>query len=150
MNDLTINDMPEKNKNLIRNYINTVINTGNVESIEQYIHEDYTEIHEGKPYQMGIQGAVEHIQGVYATYPDLYLRVDHQIAEADWVATSYTMRGTHTGEWMNIAPTGKKITVTGVNLDRIQNGKIIEHGGAANLLLTFLKIGAVRKNTPAD
>jgi predicted ester cyclase len=99
---------------------------------------------------MGIQGAIEHIRGIYVTYPDIHLTVDHQIAEGDWVATSYTMTGTHSGEWMKITPTGKKIKVTGVNLDRIQNDRIIEHGGAANLLPTFLEIGALIVNPSID
>ena len=42
-------------------------------------------------------------------------------------------------------PTGKPITFTGVNVDRIRDGKIIEHGGAANLMDPLLKAGVITK-----
>ncbi len=133
-----------KNKVLVRRYIEEIINTGNVKEIEKFISPDYLEIGEGKNNAFGIKGAKEHILGVRQTYPDLKLTVDHQIAEGDWVATYITARGTHKGTWLGIKPTGKVVTYTGVNINKIVDGRIVEHGGAANLLLELLKIGAVR------
>lgn len=85
-----------------------------------------------------------HIKGVRQTYPDLALTVGFQIAEGDYVATCYTMRGTHAGTWMGIHPTGREIAVTGVNIDNVVDGKIVEHGGAANLFEVLLDIRAIR------
>jgi len=48
------------------------------------------------------------------------------------------------GEWLGIAPTGRKGTFTGVNMDRVVGGKLVEHGGAANMLGPLLDIGAIR------
>jgi predicted ester cyclase len=134
----------EDNKNLIRKYIEEVINTGNTDEIEKFISPEYTEIHEGKRYPVGIKGAKEHIIGVRQTYPDLKLTVDQQIAEGDWVATCITARGTHKGSWLGMKPTGKQVSFTGVNIEKVENGKITEHGGAANLLFQFLEIGAIK------
>ena len=134
----------EKNKKLIRSYIEEVVNTGNVELMEKFISPNYVEVHEGKRYEVGIQGAKDHIVGVRETYPDLTLTVDQQIAERDWVATCITAKGTHKGSWLGMKPTGKQVSFTGVNIEKIENGKITEHGGAANLLLQLLEIGAVQ------
>ncbi len=134
----------EQNKNLIRRYIEDIINTGNVSTIEQYLGKEYTEVFEGKRYPIGIEGAKEHVHGVRQVYPDLTLTVDHQIAEGEWIATSITARGTHTGDWMGIKPTGKLLTYTGVNVNRVVNGKIVEHGGAANMLAPLLEAGALK------
>ena len=134
----------EDNKNLIRRFIYEVINTGNVTEIEKYISPDYTEIHEGERHAVGINGAKEHITAVRQTYPDLNLTVDQQIAEGDWVATCITARGTHRGTWLGIKPTGKRVSYTGVNIDKVENGKITEHGGAANILFQLLEIGAIK------
>ncbi len=134
----------EKNKKLIRSYIEEVINTGNVELMEKFISPNYVEVHEGKRYEVGIQGAKDHIVGVRETYPDLTLTVDQQIAEGDWVATCITAKGTHKGSWLGMKPTGKQVSFTGVNIEKIENGKITEHGGAANLLLQLLEIGAIQ------
>jgi len=133
----------EENKRLIRRYIEEVVNTGNVDEIERFISPDYCEIHEGKKHHVGIAGAKEHVLGVRRTYPDLILTMDRQIAEGDWVATCITARGTHKGSWLGMKPTGRPVCYTGVNIEKVENGRISEHGGAANLLLQRLEIGAV-------
>lgn len=133
----------EKNKLLVRRFIEEVVNTGIVDKMEEFISPDFAEIHDGKEYRLGIEGAKEHILGVRQTYPDLTLTVERQIAEGDWVATCITARGTHKGFWMGIKPTGRFVTFTGVNINRIDEGLIIEHGGAANLFGPLLEIGAI-------
>jgi predicted ester cyclase len=132
-----------ENKQLIQQCINEVVNTGIVDDLEKYLAAEYTEIFDGRRYPIGLAGAKEHILGVRQTYPDLVVTIDHQIAEGEYVASSITARGTHAGEWIGIRPTGKVVTYTGVNIDRIVGGRIVEHGGAANLLGPLLDIGAV-------
>lgn len=134
----------EANKALVRRYYETVVNTGEVAAIGEFLAPHYAEVHDNRTHAIGIAGAIEHVRGVRRTYPDLHLTVEQQIAEGEWVATRVTMRGTHAGEWLGIAPTGRRIEVTAVNLDRVVGGRIAEHGGAANLLGPLLAIGAVR------
>lgn len=135
------NNDEKSNKEIIREYIEVVLNEGKSDKIADYISKDYAEVYDGKRFELGINGAYDHIAGVRKTHPDIQMAVDRQISEGEWVATSYTMSGT---EWLGIKPTGNKITVTGVNIDRVVNGKIIEHGGAANLLEPMLRIGAIK------
>ena len=134
----------EENKLLIRRFIENVINTGNTDTIDTYVSKDYTEVFDGKRYPSGIEGAKEHIRGVRQTYPDLTLTVERQIGEGEWVATCITARGTHKGSWLGIKPTGKTVSYTGVNINRVIDGKIVEHGGAANLFGPLLEIGAIK------
>jgi predicted ester cyclase len=136
--------MKADNRSIVRGYIEEVLNTGNVDLIVQFIDPGYTEVYRNKRYIIGIDGAREHIVGVRKTYPDLILSIDRQIAENEWVVTSYTMTGTHAGSWMGIKPTGKKMEVTGVNIDKVVDGRIVEHGGAANMFEGLLDIGAIR------
>jgi predicted ester cyclase len=134
------------NKTIVRQYVEQIENTGDVTHIKKFISEDYTEVYEGKRYNVGIKGAIQHILGVRRVFPDLVLKIKHQVSEGEWVATTYSVTGTFQEEWMGIKPTGKSITFSGVNVDRIRDGKIIEHGGAANLLDPLLKAGAIKKN----
>ena len=134
----------EKNKILARRFYEEIVNTGKVEGIENLISPEYQEVHNGIKYPVGIDGAKAHILGVRQTYPDLHLTIDRQIAEGQWVVTCLTARGTHRGTWLGIKPTGKTVSFTVVNVDRIVDGRIIEHGGAANMLEPLLEIGAVR------
>ncbi|MBW7956309.1 MAG: ester cyclase [Deltaproteobacteria bacterium] len=134
----------EENKLLVRRFYEEVVNTGDVESIERFISPEYVEVQDGKRHAVGIEGAKAHILGVRQTYPDLHVTIERQIAEGEWVASLIIARGTHKGSWLGMKPTGKPVAFTGVNVDRVVNGRIVEHGGAANLLFPLLEIGAVR------
>jgi predicted ester cyclase len=133
------------NKSIVRRYIEDIENTGDVSNIEKYIAEDYEEVHDGVRYKIGIKGAREHILGVRHVFPDLKLTIENQISEGDWVATIYSVTGTFQEDWehLGIKSNGKQITFTGVNVDRIVDGKIIEHGGAANLLGPLLDAAVI-------
>ncbi len=133
------------NKEIIRRYIDEVENTGDVSNIHDFIDEKYTEVYEGERYEIGIKGAIDHILGVRRVFPDLKLTIRHQISEDDWVVSVYSVTGTFMNEWFDMKPTGEPITFTGVNVDRIKDGKIIEHGGAADLFEPLFKAGVIIK-----
>ena len=59
-------------------------------------------------------------------FPDVKFTVEDQIAEADKVVTRVSFTATHKGEFRGIAPTGRKVEVTGVVIFKIVNGKIVE------------------------
>lgn len=138
----------EENKSLVRRFYEEVVNTGNVDELDALISPDYVEVYNNTRYPVGIEGAREHVLGGRRTYPDLRLTVEQQIAEGEWVVTRVTARGTHQGVWLGMKPTGKRVEMSCVNIDRVVNGCIVEHGGAANLLEPFLNIGAIRIADP--
>lgn len=132
------------NKEVVRRYIEEVVNTGDLTRVECFVSADYVEVFDGKRLPVGIQGAKDHVRGVRETYPDMRVTIEAQIAEGDWVASAIVARGTHRGAWLGMQPTGRVLTFTGVNLDKVVAGKIVEHGGAANLLGPLLEAGAIR------
>lgn len=66
----------DDNKLLVRRFIEEVINTGNVDKLEEIISPNYVEVHRGTQHSIGIEGAKEHILGVRQTYPDLHLTIE--------------------------------------------------------------------------
>lgn len=134
----------EANKGITRRFYEEVVSTGTVERVAEFVAPDCVEVDGQSRVVSGIEGMMEHVRGVRAVYPDLRITVDRQIAEGEWVASIITARGTHEGEWIGMKPTGRSLVFTGVNVDRVVNGRIVEHGGAANLLLPFLEAGAIR------
>ena len=139
------NNIEHRNKRVVRDYLELIVNTGDISRIHEFISPEYVEVYRNQRHPLGIDGAIEHVRGVRAVYPDLHIIVEQQIAEGEWIATLNTVRGTHAGgEWMGIAPTNKKLEFTGVNIDRVVDGLIVEHGGAANLLEPLLEAGAIR------
>jgi len=141
---------PEENKSVVRRFYEEVVNTGNVDLAERLVASDYVEVSDGKRYAVGIEGAKAHVIGVRQTYPDLRIDIERQIAEGEWVATCITARSTHLGEWLGMEPTGKKLVFTGVNVDRVVDGRIVEHGGAANMLGPLLEAGAIQVVGPEE
>jgi predicted ester cyclase len=137
-------------KTLVRRYYEEIVSTGAVHRVPEFISTDYSEVYNNVTYPVGIDGAKEHILGVRRTYPDLRVTVEQQIAEGEWVVSRVTARGTHEGVWLGMPPTGKVLEMTGVNVDRVVRGLIVEHGGAANLLEPLLEAGAIRVADPVD
>jgi predicted ester cyclase len=121
-----------------------VVNTGDVEKLPTFIAPDYVEVYENVVHPIGLPGAKEHVLGVRRAFPDLRVTVEQQIGEGDWVVTRITARGTHQGKWLGMAPTDRALAFTGVNIERIVDGRIVEHGGAANLFAPLLEAGAIR------
>ncbi|WP_297690908.1 ester cyclase [uncultured Eudoraea sp.] len=134
------------NKKIVKEYIEQIINTGNTQNISDFISHDYREIYNGDVHNVGIKGAIAHVQGVHETYAALELKVEKQWSDNDYVITKYVMTGIHVGTWMDIKPTNKPVEIHGVNIDKVIDGKIIEHGGSANLLEPLLSIGGISIN----
>jgi len=135
------------NKLLVRRFIEDVVSTGEVDAMADFVSADCVETDGKVRIVSGVEGMQEHVRGVRRTFPDLHVTVERQIAEGEWVVTQVTARGTHRGEWLGNRPTGRPVVITGVNVDRVVDGRIVEHGGAANMLDALLEIGAVRPVT---
>ncbi len=134
----------EENKLLVRRYVEEVVNTGDVGKLSEFISADYTEVFNNVRYPVGLEGAKRHVLGVREVYPDLHVRIEQQIAEGDWVVSRITACGTHRGTWLGMKATGKALEFTGVNIEKVIDGRIVEHGGAANMLEPLLEAGAIR------
>ena len=74
----------------------------------------------------------------YKGFPDLHTTIEDIIAEGDKVWIRVKATGTHTGEFLGLTPTGKKITITSVDIFRIVDGKIVQ-GWTVNDFLDFYK-----------
>lgn len=133
-----------ENKRVVRRFIEEIINTGNVERLADVVSDRIFESNDPTGTARGLESMRQHVLGVRQTYPDLHLTIEKQIAEGDWVVTCITARGTHQGHWLGIKPTGKPVVITGVNVDKVVDGKIVDHGGAANMFEALLEIGAIR------
>lgn len=96
---------------------------------------------------IGVNGMKQHFLDVRKTYPDLKMTVIRQYCDGDYVITEFVAEGTHAGEWLGMKPTSKTLSFTGVNIDKVVNGKITEHSGAMNTFETLFEAGIIK---PAD
>ena len=72
------------------------------------------------------EGTKEFATRYWSAFPDLRFAIEDQIAEGDKVMTRWTARGTNIGKLMGRRPTGKQVTVTGIRVDRVIGGRIVE------------------------
>ncbi len=133
---------PADNKRIVRQYIDQVVNTGNLDALEDFIAGDYVDHNAPTDAPQGIQAAKEHLEAVRHTYGDFRLTIEDQIAESDTVVTRVTATGVHQNEWFGLRPSGKRITLTGINIDRVVDGKIVEHWGEAYTVSALIQMGA--------
>ena len=78
---------------------------------------------------------------VFRAFPDYHETIEEIIAEGDKVWTRETVTGTNTGEYLGLAPTGKKFTTTAINIWRLVDGKVVEKVGVLDQLDIFKQLG---------
>lgn len=92
----------------------------------------------------GLIGMKRTIELNRRAFPDMRLMAEDQIAEGDKVATRWRGEMTHSGEMAGVAPTGNRIKITGITIDRFENGKIVEAWRSMDTLAVLQGIGAAR------
>jgi predicted ester cyclase len=90
----------------------------------------------------GREGARIFYETLLSAFEDLEIAIDELIADGDRAAAATTMRGTHTGELMGIAPSGRRIAVTGIDVVRVADGQIVEHRGLTDTVGLLRQVGA--------
>jgi len=133
----------EENKSLVRRYVEEILNRGNMAVADELIAPDYRRYISPTAAPLTVDVQKQRLAGIRAAFPDWHLAVEDMIAEGDRVAFRATIRGTHNGAFQNIAPTGKQVTVSALDIVRIENGKFVEHWGGPDLLNLMQQLGAV-------
>ncbi|HKZ01329.1 MAG TPA: ester cyclase [Pyrinomonadaceae bacterium] len=137
----------EDNKAFVRRFIEEYYNQGNLSLADQFVTADWVRSELFSPNKFhGVQGAKEVATKWRSAFPDLHLTVNEMIAEGQQVATYWTFTGTHQGQLDDIAPTGKKVTTSGISLSRIVNGKFTEEVVATDLLSLLKQLGVIPGN----
>ncbi len=89
------------------------------------------------------------VQAVWQGFPDFAVEITQLIAEEDRVVHVWVCRGTQTGEFMGMPASGRKIEVTGMSVNRLANGKIVETWWNSDMLLFLQQLGVIPALGPA-
>lgn len=92
----------------------------------------------------------QRIPGLRAGFPDLKVTIEKQMAEGDLVCTHAWFEGTHTGEWLGIAPTGKKVRFQNVSIDQVVDGKVVQHNAESGWLSLLMALDVLPLGREAD
>ena len=133
------------NKAAVRRLYEEAFAQGKPEVVDEVLHPDFvcydpnSETGEVRGAQT-VKGEIEYF---LKAFPDFYWRVDDQVAEEDKVTTRYTMGGTHQGEFFGVPATGKRVEISGINIDRVEGGKVVEEWASYDLLGAMRQLGAI-------
>jgi predicted ester cyclase len=135
--------MSEENQALFRRFIDDVMKNKNVNAIDGLLAPDYIE-HNPIPGQPPGLDAMKEFMGMFfAAFPDLDSTIDLLVAEGDIVAGRMTTTGTHTGDFMGIPATGKRVSYTETHIVRIANGIAVEHWGNQDDMAMMQQLGVI-------
>ncbi|MBI4285223.1 MAG: ester cyclase [Chloroflexi bacterium] len=135
--------MSEQNKAVVRRFLEEILNKKNLAAIDELVSPDFIDhaVPPGAP--QGISGARQSLGMWIGAFPDLHVTVQDLIADGDRVAVRLAFNGTHKGEIMGIAPTGKKVAAEGIEVERIANGKYAERWEVFDMLSVMQQLGVV-------
>ncbi len=138
--------MSEENKENMRRVLEEAFGQGRVEVVDEVLHSNFV-CWDPNSETGEIRGAdtiKSEIEYFRNAVPDLTYTVDDQIVEGDMVVSRYTASGTHQGEFFGVPGSGKRIEMTGINIDRFdESGKLVEEWVEYDLLGAMRKIGAI-------
>jgi len=137
----------EVNKMLARRFFQEIWNEGQEAAIDRYIPEFAAGNDPG--FGSGREGFRRQWKKWRAAFPDLHFAIDDLIGEGDQVLTRWTLTGTHQGEFMGIPATGRRVAVSGMSLDRIEDGMVVEGFDGWDALGLRRQLGAIADD-PAD
>src|SRR5436305_7394868 len=113
-------------------------NAGNLAFVDEIFHPEFVD--RSTPEQpAGLEGVKDYIRMVRTGFPDISIAIEDLVAEEDKVVVRTTWRGTHLGEYDGIAPTGKQVTRTMIQIFHLKDGKLLEEWVEGESLLPLQK-----------
>jgi steroid delta-isomerase-like uncharacterized protein len=135
--------MSEQNKNVVEEFIQALFTRGELEAVDTYLAPEFVDHNPTIPGETGDRNSMRSASQIFrAAFPDWQSKVEDLIAVDDKVVERFTAQGTHQGELMHIPPTGRTVTLTGINIFRLRDGKIIERWGVLDQLALMQQLGA--------
>jgi len=116
----------EENKAIARRDFEEIWNKGNLGTVDEICAADGVGHIAGSPDIHSLEDYKQYVTMHRNAFPDIHFTIEDEIAQGDKVVTRWTCTGTHRGELMGIAPTGKLGTITGITIYRFSGGKIQE------------------------
>ena len=141
---------PMQHKALITREVEEAFNAGNLAVIDEIMAEDMVN-HDPPPGIAGDREGFKELVRMHRTaFSDFHCKTEGMVAEGDMVASRWSWTGVHDkGPYMGVPPTGKKVTVTGMTLNRFEEGKIVEQWHEVDIMGMLEQMGVLSDAPPA-
>lgn len=135
--------MSHDNALIVRRFLEETINQDRLDTAAAFVWEDVVEQVPFPGQGPGLEGLKNVLRSMRTAFPDIYYSTEEQIAEGDKVLTRFEWTGTHRAEFLGVPATGKSVSVWGMVLDRLEDGRIKETRILMDLLGLMIQLGVV-------
>jgi steroid delta-isomerase-like uncharacterized protein len=125
---------------LVERWAQVAMAEGRVEVFDEVLAEDVHDVSAGAG-SHGRESFKARARAVRDAFSDRSIRVEALVVEGDRVAWRWTLRGVHSGKFLGVEPTGKTITLSGVNFQRVRDGRVVEHWTLADAAGILRQLG---------
>jgi steroid delta-isomerase-like uncharacterized protein len=133
----------EESKVIVRRFWG-VWEEGNIDLVDELLAPDYVNHSPATPDQPTDPEGVKAVVGMFRdAMPDLRVIIEDMIAEGDKVVVRYTIEGTHEGELFGVPPTGQRLSIKSISVERVSEGKIREHWRITDGLDMMQQLGVI-------
>lgn len=135
--------MAQDNALIVRRFVDEIITQGNIDAAAQLVWEDVVEQVPLPGQGPGLEGLKDILRAMRAGFPDLVFSIHEQVSEGDKVVSRFEWTGTHKGEFLGIPATGRPVSVWGIVIDRLEEGRIKETRIIMDTLGLMIQLGVV-------
>ena len=140
----------EENKAVVRRFFEELLSRDDIAVADELLSPGFRFYFAGSPDPMNLESYKEFLVARRAAFPDRRFVVEDMIAEGDKVSVRFTMHGTHKGEFRGIAPSGKEVTMTGIDTIRLSDGKMVEDRVEVDQLGMMRQLGVIASPQQAE
>jgi len=133
----------ERNKHVVQRFFDEVINRHDVSALTSLAGPGYLNYIAVRPEPFTLDEVYAPLQMFFDAFPDMHHHLEETVAENDLVTTKWTITATHTGAFQGIPPTGRAVSLKGISLYRLADGKIIEDYPGFSPLDILAQIGVI-------
>ena len=119
-----------------------VASSGNLDVLDEILAEEFVD-HDPGDYAPTREGLKNFFRDFRTAFPDLSVEVEHMAATDEYVTIRYTARGTHRGEFMGHAPTGKTFEAPAMQFGRWRDGRCVERWGVTDQSAILEQLGLI-------
>jgi steroid delta-isomerase-like uncharacterized protein len=136
--------MSDDNKTIVRQLYEEVWNKRRLELVDEIISPSHA-LHDANltDSAIGPEAYKRQVTRFVTAFPDLRFSIEDLFGEREKLAVAWTISGTHKGEFMGIPPTNKKVSVDGITLNHIVNGKVMDSYISWDALGMMQQLGVV-------
>lgn len=136
-------DTISQNKNIVTSFIDALFTKGDLGAVDEYLAGDYVDHDPPMGFPGGREGMRAAAAAFRAAFPDWHSDIGFYVEEGDLVVENFTASGTQQGEIFGVPPSGRTVSLPGINIWRVRDGRIVERWGRLDELGLLRQLGLV-------